>query len=186
MIDRRYVATVLVILCLVTLTSGAYGWINPLPPPQQSFDKSGFIYTVGYECGYLEGDYNLALAGNYRTDIMIHNPTDRNQTFVIKFFPTKFSGEVLPPPLWSDAYVIRRDGVADIDCGDLSDVFHFGLDFYFRGFVIISHLRNGPKVPLDVIVAYTYRTDAGASKDVVLVPGVYVSKVPIPPLTFPT
>jgi len=192
MIDRRFVATVLVILSLVTLISGAYAIYPWPPPPKQAFDGSGFVYTVEYECGYLEGDYYSMLAGTYRTAIMVHNPTDRNQTFVMKFFMLLTSGEKNLPPVWSDAYVIMPDGAADIDCEDISETFRTGLDYFMKGLVIISHPLSlkgvllGPKVPLDVIATYTYATDAGASKDVVLVPGVYVSKVPMPPITPPT
>jgi len=191
MIARRYVATVLVILSLLTLASGAHA-IRLFPPPKQAFDGAGFVYTVEYECGTLYEDYNLALAGRYRTDIAIHNPTDRDQTFVIKFFLLRHTLEVSPPPVWSEAYVIMPDGAADIDCEDISETFRTGLDYFMKGLVIISHPLSlkgvllGPKVPLDVIATYTYATDAGASKDVVLVPGVYVSKVPIPPITPPT
>jgi len=145
-----------------------------------------FVYTVEYECGFLKGENLFAIAGSYRTDIMIHNPTDKDQTFVIKFFMLQTSGLKFSPPVWSEAYVIMPGGAADIDCYDIWIYTNADLLAFSKGLVIISHLLNGPKVPLDVIVAYTFATSAGASKQVLLVPGVYVSKVPIPPIIPPT
>ena len=186
MIDRRYVATVLVILSLVTLTPGAYAGF-PIPPPKQAFDKSGFIYTVEYECGSLEGDYSYALAGSYRTAIMIHNPTDRNQTFAIKYLSLLSTGGTGGiGAVWDEfTYLLQPDGALELDCSEILS--YVGGD-YSTGFVIISHpLLRAPKVPLDVIVAYTYQSPyGGAGKDVERIPGVYVSKVPIPPIKPPT
>jgi hypothetical protein len=167
-----------------TQDEGGVKMVVKVPAPKQSFGQSGFVYAIEYECGVLGEDTEFALAGTYRTNLMIHNPGDHPQKIVMKF--SSVAGSAKPGSVWwkAGSQVIGPNDVLEISCDEI--MAHFDLRCqknFAKGLLIISHElpTDAEKIPLDVRAAYTYVTKVGASKDVKAVSGILVPKVPLPP-----
>lgn len=186
-LKRSLVGALVIIVSVMSLIS-AYGFFVT-PPPTQQFLGAGFVYTAEFECGIPPGSVGFALVpgGIYHTFILVHNNREFSQKVWVKVVTTValiFS----PLSFWANdnGYTLQADAVLTIDCQEIFQ--HYGRvpDKSFPGFimghVVISHPTT-QTTPLDVSASYLSgdHNDSLVSKTVILIPGVSVPQVPVPP-----
>lgn len=106
-----------------------------------------YQYAVKFVCGKADG--RVAVKGNYRTAINLHNPSYRDVKFVFKVaiaLPNLKEGPITEFKSAS----LGADGAAEIDCPDIWRRLDWNADRWAKGFVVIATDDE-----LDVVGVYT-------------------------------
>ena len=106
-----------------------------------------FQYAVKFVCGKADG--RVAVKGNYRTAINLHNPSYRDIKFVFKVaiaLPNLKEGQITDFKSAS----LGPDGAAEIDCPDIWRRLDWNTDKWAKGFVVMETDNE-----LDVVGVYT-------------------------------
>lgn len=106
-----------------------------------------FQYAVKFVCGQADG--RVAVKGNYRTAINLHNPSYRDIKFVFKVavaLPSLKEGKITEFTSAS----LGPDGAAEIDCPDIWRRLDRNDGRWVKGFVVIETDNE-----LDVVGVYT-------------------------------
>lgn len=106
-----------------------------------------YQYAVKFVCGRADGQ--VAVKGNYRTAINLHNPSYRDIKFVFKVaiaLPHLEEGPITE----FFTVTLGPDGAAEIDCPDIWRRVHSNNNQWAKGFVVIATDDE-----LDVVGVYT-------------------------------